>query len=845
MPRLALASSGTPPSAREADRLRAVAQRVPANNAGALNNCGVMLARRGLSLEAAACFERALDLESRMSLAAQNLQQLASRTTVDAERVRELTDRLRDVPHDTAASLALGKWHARLGRPTDAAVVLGSLLDRSPDDLAALREIALVEQSLGAPERASAWLDRALDIAPDDVALHALSGEILYRRGKIEAARVVLERALTIDESAAWPQHLLAFVLGDLGQLTEAQAAAQRALELDPSLARVDMHLTLDARPPRPAARVTMDADGRAHLHLGIAYRNTGYLDQALSSFETALLRGEPASEVHVAIAETHAMRRAWAHAASAYADASNAAPDAPMLSIARAAMLLLDGDLLSARDALRPSLGAETMPETAYLVQGVIEALDGRSAEALRSFQRVRGAPRLALAARMNAAWVMRQLGRHAECLEGFRRVTEADPQNARAWIGVGVAFSELRRLNEACSAFERASNLAPDNADAAYHHAFILSQLGRYQDGVRAMKKAMGFAEDFAPFRFQIALDPHLTDVSLEVVANDAVNGDAMALMMLSGASRPQVTAEQSVQLAAPTVANPLQAAVTGRGGQRAHQTPMGAWVALRRGGTPVTHTGVAHREAHPTPVLPFARSTPQPAADQSSRQPSERVDRDGARGVESVTAAHAAPGPPPQGVVPPGGVRSAEMALRTALARDPDLAQVRVGLAALLREEGRVHQAESELLRALESVPTFHDAARALAELRVDMGRPSEAMQALVRPLRANPRDADLLVALAEALFALGREEQGCAAIARAAAIEPDHAGVRMLQGNLSHRAGRESDAVQHWHVAACSAVDDRWAVRARLALAEHDDAAVPHTPVAMGSVRLVAG
>ena len=69
-------------SIREADRLRAVARRVPALNAGAQNNCGVMLARRGLAHEAAACFERALDVDARMSLAAQNLQQLAARTPV-------------------------------------------------------------------------------------------------------------------------------------------------------------------------------------------------------------------------------------------------------------------------------------------------------------------------------------------------------------------------------------------------------------------------------------------------------------------------------------------------------------------------------------------------------------------------------------------------------------------------------------------------------------------------------------------------------------------------------------------------------------------------------------------
>ncbi len=815
-------------SIRETDRLRRIARRVPRTNAGAQNNCGVMLARRGLAHDAAACFEHALDVDARMTLAAQNLQQLAARSAVDAERVKLLIDTLRQHPHDASTALALGKWHARLGRPSDAAMVLGELLDRSPDDLTALREIALVEQSLGYPDRASAWLERALALSPNDVSLHALSGEILYRRGKPEAARRALERALEIDESAAWPQHLLAFVLGDMGQLEEAQAAAQRALQLDPNLARVDMNLTLDARPLKPVPRATSERDGRAHLNLGLAYRNTGYIEQALTEFDTALNRGEPAEQVYTAVAETRLMREEWTLAAAAYAAAASSQPGVSAPLVARAAVLVRSGDLAEARTSLDAALSCDGDVGSAYLVLGVLESLDNRPAEALGAFQRVRASSRVELAARLNAAWVMRQLGRHAECLEGFRRVTEADPQNARAWIGVGVAFSDLRRLHEASSAFERAAALAPESADAAYHLAFTLSQLGRYQDGVRAMKRAMSFPGDFAPFRFTLALEPELPDFVLEVVANDAINGDAMALMMLSGAPRAMVTSEQSVVLTAQTPAHPMRAALPVRVDGEKKRTPLGAWVALRRGGTPVSSLGVQSRPSRRTPVIPFVRVTG------PTRPAGGQVPRDSS----------AMPVVPPA-AISPAVVRSAEGALRTALAGDPDLAQVRVGLAALLREDGRVQEAEQELVLALETVPTFHDAARALAELRVDMGRPSDAMQALVRPLRANPRDADLLVALAEALLALGREEQALSAISRAAAVAPDHAGVRTLQGYMALRGGRESEAVHHWRVAAEQAGDERWTARANIARAEHDESTIPQTPVTMDTVRLVAG
>jgi hypothetical protein len=281
-------------------------------------------------------------------------------------------------------------------------------------------------------------------------------------------------------------------------------------------------------------------------------------------------------------------------------------------------------------------------------------------------------------------------------------------------------------------------------------------------------------------------------------------------------------------------------MRAAVSKAGESDTRRTPLGAWVALRRGGTPVSHTGVRHRVTRPTPVLPFARvvSPPTDAAPPAVAPAMPHgVTREITRMMPVVTQAHAP--------LAPAVARSAESALRLAIAGDPDLAQVRVGLATILREDGRMQEAEQELLRALESVPTFSDAARSLAELRVDLGRPSDAMQALVKPLRANPRDVDLLIALAEALLGLGREEQALSAIARGAAVAADHAGVRTLQGYMALRSGRTADALEHWRVASASTADDRWVTRARVELAEHDDALVPQTPVTLGSVRSVSG
>jgi hypothetical protein len=58
-------------------------------------------------------------------------------------------------------------------------------------------------------------------------------------------------------------------------------------------------------------------------------------------------------------------------------------------------------------------------------------------------------------------------------------------------------------------------------------------------------------------------------------------------------------------------------------------------------------------------------------------------------------------------------------------------------------------------------------------------------------------------------------------------------------------MALRSGRAQDALEHWRVAARGAADDRWSMRARAELAAHDDALMPETPVALGSVRLVTG
>jgi tetratricopeptide (TPR) repeat protein len=784
----------------EADRLRAVAARVPVSHASAQNGCGVMLARRGLLDDAASCFERALDADARHAVAADNLRRLATRGTVDLDRVAALTTRLRAEAGDAEAALALGRWHARLGRPVDARPVLAALVKRRPDHLAALRELAVVEHACGDIAAALAWLERAIAVDGRDATLHAQLGELLYRSGRPDAARTALERATALDPHAAWPLHMLAFVLGDLGEPEAARGAAQRALALDPSLARVEPQLTLEPRQSRGVAAQREPGQGRAaaQLQLAHAFRNTGLHEQALAALAAAREAGAPLDDVLVATCAVHALRGDW-RAALACADERIAhAPDRPAVHASRAALLLRTGDPAAACAAAGDALALDPAHGPALLAHAVASALLGDTAVALATAQRARGGTRLEAAARCNAAWLLRHIGRAAPALEGFRRVTELQPQNVRAWIGMGVALMELRRPVEAIAALEQATALESGGGDAAHHLALALSQCGRWQAALAAMKRAVAAEADFAPFRYEVVLDPDVPDLVLEIPAGE--------LRPIRDAAELLEVAERTPGPVAAVAAEAQRLAFTaGASRTTPTRTPHGAWVALRRGITP------------PTPRTPTGRVRP--------------VVRDTGVHVPSPVRAAAIRTTDASPVVADPFAGDDEATLRAILARDPDVAAARVALAALLRADGRETEAEAQLRHAVETVPTWRAAARALSELLVDTHRPTEALDALACALRADPDDAGLLVAACEALLALGRDDRALDALRRAVRVAPDHAGVRMLRGWLALREGRPRDAVRHWEVAASAPVDARWTRRARRALAEHESTPVP--------------
>lgn len=260
---------------------------------------------------------------------------------------------------------------------------------------------------------------------------------------------------LWLDTIAKNPGAEMAFVnLGILqqesGRLDEAVASFDRALLLDPAAADV-------------------------HRNRGNALAAQGRYDAALESFATAL-RLEPSdARAHNSRANTLAAADRRTEAIAEYQAALALDPDYADAYGNLANVLAMEGRRDEARAAYERALAADPGYVEAQRNYGLLLASEGRLAEAAARFaEAVRLRPGWA-AAQHDLGSVLAALGRNAEALAPYREALRLDPGYVDAQNNLGVALANLGRRDEALVHFREALRLDPGNAAAAANVALL----------------------------------------------------------------------------------------------------------------------------------------------------------------------------------------------------------------------------------------------------------------------------------------------------------------------------------------------------------------------------------
>ena len=293
---------------KEQDVLRSFASRVDRNDPGALNNLGVLYFKKGMYGEAIVQFKEALKLDPRFDLARENLQYLFSETGMEDPDVSRWKKEVEESPDNTEVILRLGVSYQNMGKFQEALNVLGEVVAKKPDHFLARLHLGSVLKAQGLYQQAlEHYLYVSEDVAKSTV-FHTDLGEIYYNLGRTEEAISELRTAIKLDADY-WRSHfLLSFAYGDVGHLQDALEESRIASRLNPSFQNTEANLALSEYGGE-GSDAAMNGMGRdvpslesTSFTLGTAYRERGYMKEALKEFQKALNEMPDKDRVHLEI---------------------------------------------------------------------------------------------------------------------------------------------------------------------------------------------------------------------------------------------------------------------------------------------------------------------------------------------------------------------------------------------------------------------------------------------------------------------------------------------------------------------------------------------------------------
>jgi len=207
------------------------------------------------------------------------------RAAAEWEKVREL------LPHHHAAYFQVGRLLAAQGKLAEAQPPLRHALALRPDLSAGWFELGKVHAAEGNAQLASEEFGRAQRLVPENYQVYYQMGKALSKLGRRAEAIAMFRHALQAGPKNYWEGH---YALGEElafnGQTAEARNEFEAVLRLKPNVAM-------------------------AHLNLGVALVNQGFLDDAIPHFEEVMRLDRSNKLAPDYLAKVQARKRLASHA--------------------------------------------------------------------------------------------------------------------------------------------------------------------------------------------------------------------------------------------------------------------------------------------------------------------------------------------------------------------------------------------------------------------------------------------------------------------------------------------------------------------------------------------------
>jgi ATP-dependent Clp protease ATP-binding subunit ClpC len=785
----------------------------------------------GRHAEAAAAWERALDLDGGNVVVAQHLARCHEIVGQWSRAVQAWEHALALDVQDSDLALGLAEALRQARCHVAALDHYERVLELIPGDLYGLAGKAETLRMQGRPRAALRWFELALREAPDHA--FALRGKAatLNALARFDEALVAWGAALDVDPGSRFALAGRDESMGRIADLRAGGAApevppdraeplparrdAERQLEWARALGADGRHA--DVRVALDRARELDPSHPDVWLEHARACEDAGDVDGAIEALrELDALAPDPARHLD-AIGDVLLRAGRLVDALASYDAAIARDPGAIRALVGRADALRLLGRSSAAVAAYTRALEHE--PAHVNALRGMATALAsmGQHADAAGLHQRANEAglgeppdgvdPRVARAispgagpaavgsarARARATFdqgrALLEAERIPQAIEALEATVAVDPTWDEAFFLLGIANAHGRRPKEGVEAFDRCLSLRPDHVEAILHRARCLATLGDRAAALASFERAVTVAP---------------TDLRARVGLADA----------LRGGGRPS---EALAHYDAVLAAQPHHFdALCGRGDALSdlhrHEEAVRAWEAalVDQPTSAGARRGLSRARAFmaaAAKVSPSARSRARDA-------------------VELARALHKARNLP-----------AAVVACSRALELDPTYAEAALRLGMIHEDEGRPDDAIAAYERCLEIDPASYQAATNLAETLRKAERYAEAVAAYDRALAVQPEYLYALAGRGESMRMLGQYSECIAWFNRALAQEPRH--IFAIQGKAAalNSSFRFTEALPLWNRAleidptSTFALDGRRACESNLHRAEVESDVAP--------------
>lgn len=213
--------------------------------APAYNNLGVLQRSMGKVDQAIATYQRALSLKGDYPDAHYNL----ANALLQQNRAQEAADHfkiaLQSIPDSAGAANNLGIALAAQAKPEDAVAAFRAAVAAEPNSAIAHRNLADALSSAGQLPESVAEFQRAMALDPKDPGAPYNLGIVLIEAGRIPDAIAALRTAVSLAPQSVDAHNNLGIALGSSGDLKGAIAEFRRALAIDPSSVEAQRNLAM------------------------------------------------------------------------------------------------------------------------------------------------------------------------------------------------------------------------------------------------------------------------------------------------------------------------------------------------------------------------------------------------------------------------------------------------------------------------------------------------------------------------------------------------------------------------------------------------------------------------